>query len=108
MMKNPPIQFPHHFKGDEFFWIHFFLSGIEVSRKISEKMRPPLHNKLPTMDVEPKIGFFFPLNFNQVFPYFHHPFWGTTIFGNTHKTSHTAMGNWDRGIRGPSASCNAQ
>ena len=24
-----------------------------------------------------------PLN-NRVFHYFHHPFWGTTIFGNTH------------------------
>ena len=24
------------------------------------------------------------IHFNRVFPYFHHPFWGTTIFGNTH------------------------
>ena len=24
------------------------------------------------------------MNFNRVFHYFHHPFWGTTIFGNTH------------------------
>ena len=22
--------------------------------------------------------------FNRVFQYFHHPFWGTSIFGNTH------------------------
>ena len=25
---------------------------------------------------------------NRVFHYFHHPFWGTTIFGNTHIKSH--------------------
>ena len=24
------------------------------------------------------------INFNRVFHYFHHPFWGTPIFGNTH------------------------
>ena len=24
------------------------------------------------------------IHFNRVFHYFHHPFWGTTIFGNTH------------------------
>ena len=24
-----------------------------------------------------------PWNFNRVFPYFHHPFWGIPIFGNT-------------------------
>ena len=24
--------------------------------------------------------------FNRVFHYFHHPFWGTLIFGNTHVT----------------------
>ena len=23
------------------------------------------------------------IHFNRVFHYFHHPFWGTTIFGNT-------------------------
>ena len=24
------------------------------------------------------------IRFNRVFHYFHHPFWGTLIFGNTH------------------------
>ena len=24
------------------------------------------------------------IHFNRVFHYFHHPFWGTMIFGNTH------------------------
>ena len=24
------------------------------------------------------------IHFNRVFHYFHHPFWGTIIFGNTH------------------------
>ena len=24
------------------------------------------------------------INLNRVFHYFHHPFWGTTIFGKTH------------------------
>ena len=24
------------------------------------------------------------IHFNRVFHYFHHPFWGTPIFGNTH------------------------
>ena len=34
----------------------------------------------------PKIGGFPPNHphFNRVFHYFHHPFWGPTIFGNTH------------------------
>ena len=34
----------------------------------------------------PKIGGFYPPNHpfvHRVFHYFHHPFWGTTIFGNT-------------------------
>ena len=33
----------------------------------------------------PKIGGFSPqiMNLNWGFHYFHHPFWGTTIFGNT-------------------------
>ena len=35
------------------------------------------------MGVDPKIGVVF-LHFNWVFHYFHHPFWGTPIFGNTH------------------------
>ena len=26
------------------------------------------------------------MNFKRVFHYFHHPFWGTFIFGNTHIT----------------------
>jgi len=47
------------------------------------------------VDVEPKIGEPFPppnsqiIRFNGVFHYFHHPFWGTPIFGNTHVVS-----NW--------------
>ena len=38
------------------------------------------------MWVFPKIGFFTPqiIHFNRVFPYVHHPFWGSIIFGNTH------------------------
>ena len=39
------------------------------------------------MGVEPKIGFFTPqiIHFSRVLNhYFHHPFWGTTMFGNTH------------------------
>ena len=39
------------------------------------------------MGVEPKIGVFLPPKssiFNRVFHYFHHPFRGTPIFGNTH------------------------
>ena len=39
------------------------------------------------MGVEPKIGVFTPPNHpfvHRVFHYFHHPFWGTPIFGNTH------------------------
>ena len=38
--------------------------------------------------VEPKIGVGKPpksSHFNKVFHYFHHPIWGTPIFGNTHK-----------------------
>ena len=38
------------------------------------------------MGVNPKIGGFYPPNHpfgNRGFPYFHHLFWGTTIFGNT-------------------------
>ena len=31
------------------------------------------------MGVSPQI-----IHFNRVFHYFHHPFWGTIIFGNTH------------------------
>ena len=40
----------------------------------------------PILDVEPKIGGFSPKSshFNRVFHYFHHPFWGTPIFGHTH------------------------
>ena len=38
------------------------------------------------MGVEPKIVVFTTqiMNFNTVFHYFHHPFWGIPIFGNTH------------------------
>ena len=40
------------------------------------------------LGVEPKIGFFYPPNhpmFKRVWNhYFHHPIWGTPIFGNTH------------------------
>ena len=36
--------------------------------------------------VFPKLGGKTPqiIHFNKVFHYFHHPFWGTTIFGNIH------------------------
>ena len=39
----------------------------------------------------PKIVGFPPKSsiFNRVFHYFHHPFWGTTIFGNTYIAAHT-------------------
>ena len=38
------------------------------------------------MGVNPKIGGFTPKSsiFHRVFHYFHHPFWATSIFGNTH------------------------
>ncbi len=42
------------------------------------------------MSVEPKIGVVFTpqiIHFYRLFHYFHHPFWGTTIFGNNHITN---------------------
>ena len=37
------------------------------------------------MDVSENSGFSpQSIHFNRVFHYFHHPFWGTPIFGNTH------------------------
>ena len=33
----------------------------------------------------PKIGIPQIIHFNRVFHYFHHPFWGIPIFGNTHQ-----------------------
>ena len=37
------------------------------------------------MDVSENSGFSPPIiHFNRVFHYFHHPFWGTPFFGNTH------------------------
>ena len=34
-------------------------------------------------------------HFNRVFHYFHHPFWGTTIFGNTHTWNSTTFRSVD-------------
>ena len=47
------------------------------------------------MDVSENSGFSPQIiHFNRVFHYFHHPFWGTPILGNTHmnyfKSTHTA------------------
>ena len=43
-----------------------------------------------SMWVFPKIGVGHPNHpmFNRIFHYFHHPFWGTIIFGNTHVANH--------------------
>ena len=38
------------------------------------------------------------IHFNRVFHYFHHPFWSTAIFGNTHVTSGKRSHSWLKNV----------
>ena len=46
-------------------------------------------NSLQDMDASENSGTPQIIHFSRVFHYFHHPFWGTPIFGNTHMEKHT-------------------
>ena len=57
---------------------------ITNSSKNQEQGQPSL-NDIINLDVSKNTGFSPQLiHFNEVFRYFHHPFWGTTILGNPH------------------------
>ncbi len=86
-------------------WDHLFLvrwdGGVsfneprnQVTRWIWLQLAGALATKCTTLElaidldmgVNPKIGIYNSqiIHFDSVFPYVHHPFWGTIIFGNTH------------------------
>ena len=56
----------------------------------------PLNLRKKHLDVSENSGFSPPNHpwINRVFHYFHHPFWGTPIFGNTHLTITTYWQKW--------------
>ena len=77
------------------FSYHFFLGWdqrssifVGVFLRDMKFMVPVVHDVWgPVIWVFPNIGVVLPpqiIHFNRVFHYFHHPFWGTIIFGNIH------------------------
>ena len=67
--------------------IHFFFGLISITEIQTSNPKLPFATETkPPLPKFPKIGVKPPNHpfVHRVFHYFHHPFWGTIIFGNTH------------------------
>jgi len=65
------------------------MDGLSLWKKVDVKSGATFFDHVKKidcdMDVSENSGFSLQIiHFNRVFHYFHHPFWGTPIFGNPH------------------------